>query len=189
MALEKRIKEILAKRLKVSLNDPKRKRAAVLIPIFQKENAYHVLVTKRTEQVPQHKGQISFPGGSQNSGENLLTTALREAQEEIGLQEKDVTILGELDDMFTFSSDFLISPFVGFIPYPYAFSINFKETAEIIEIPWSELTNPQNWRQEITKKNGHFLPLYFFCYRDYLIWGATARILRQLIDLICTNEK
>lgn len=189
MALEKRIKEILAQRPKASLNDPKRKRAAVLIPIFQKGREYHILVTKRTEQVPHHKGQISFPGGSQNPGEDLLTTALREAQEEIGLQEKDVIILGELDDMFTFTSDFLISPFVGFIPYPYPFNINFKEIAEIIEIPWSELTNAQNWRQEITKKDSHFLPLYFFYYQDYLIWGATARILRQLIDLLCTNNK
>ncbi len=179
----------MAQRSKASLNDPKRKRAAVLIPIFQKENAYYILVTKRTEQVPHHKGQISFPGGSQNPGENLLTTALREAQEEIGLQEKDVTILGELDDMFTFSSDFLISPFVGFIPYPYQFNINFKEIAEIIEIPWNELTNPQNWREEVTKKDGYSLPLYSFYYQDYLIWGATARILRQLIDLLSTKEK
>lgn len=189
MPLEKRIKEILAQRSKVSLNDPKRKRAAVLIPIFKKGTTYHILFTKRTEQVPHHKGQISFPGGSQKPGENLLTTALREAQEEIGLQEKDVTILGELDDMFTFSSDFLISPFVGFIPYPYPFIINFKEIAEIIEIPWNELTNPQNWREEMTKKDGHFLPLYFFYCQDYLIWGATARILRQLIDLLSTKEK
>lgn len=189
MSLEKRIKEILAQRLKTSLNDPKRKRAAVLIPIFRKGNEYYILVTKRTEQVPQHKGQISFPGGSQNPGETLLTTALREAQEEIGLQEKEVTILGGLDDMFTFSSEFLISPFVGFIPYPYPFNINFKEIAEIIEIPWSELTNPQNWREEISKKEGHFLSLYFFYYQDHLIWGATARILRQLIDLVCPHEK
>ncbi|MGB9700237.1 MAG: NUDIX hydrolase [Thermodesulfobacteriota bacterium] len=189
MTLEKRIKEILAQRPKVSLHDPQRKRAAVLIPIFQKGAAYHILVTKRTEQVPHHKGQISFPGGSQNPGEDLRTTALREAREEIGLQEKDVIILGELDDMGTISSDFLISPFVGFIPYPYPFNINFQEIVEIIEIPWIELTNPQNWRQEITKKDGHLLPLYFFYYQDYLIWGATARILRQLIDLLSPQEK
>lgn len=189
MTLDKRIKEILTHRPKVFLNDPQRKRAAVLIPIFRKGNAYYILVTKRTEQVPQHKGQISFPGGRQNPGEDLLTTALREAQEEIGLREKDVTILGELDDMFTFSSDFLISPFVGFIPYPYPLNINYQEIAEIIEIPWTALTDPQNWRQELTKKDGLFLPLFFFDYHDYLIWGATARILRQLIDLFCTNEK
>ena len=189
MTLPERIKEILAQRPKVSLNDPQRKRAAVLVPLFQKGIAYHLLVTKRTEQLPHHKGQISFPGGSQNPGEDLLTTALREAQEEIGLRAQDVTILGELDDTSTFSSDFLISPFVGFIPYPYPFKINFQEIAEIIEIPWIELTNPQNWQQEITKKDGHFQPFYFFHYQDYLIWGATARILRQLVDLLCPKEK
>ncbi len=189
MTLEIKIKKILGQRSKKVIADARLRRAAVLIPIFQKANAYYILVTKRAEQVPHHKGQISFPGGSQEAGEELLTTALREAHEEIGLQEKDVRILGELDDMFTLSSDFLISPFVGLIPYPYPLRINPREIARVIEIPLTALTNPQNWTQETSHKNDLAYPSYFFRYQDFLIWGATARILRQLIDLICSDDK
>ncbi len=189
MNLEIKIKETLGQRSKKTIADSRLRRAAVLIPIFQKRNAYYILVTKRTEQVPHHKGQISFPGGSQESNEDLLATALREAYEEIGLQEKDVRILGELDDMCTLSSDFLISPFVGLIPYPYPFRINYQEIAQVIEIPLTALTNPQNWTQEKSDKNDLSDLSYYFRYQDFLIWGATARILRQLIDLICRGDK
>lgn len=188
MDLEKKIKEVLAGRAKLALSNPKLKRAAVLIPIFQKDKEYFLLFTKRTNQVPHHKGQISFPGGSQNPGEDFLTTALREAQEELGLLEKDVVILGELDDMFTVSSDFLISPFVALIPYPYPYKINSAEIAELIEIPFSALTDLKNWREEIMEKDGHPFPVYFFHYHQHVIWGATARILKQLIDLISPAE-
>lgn len=182
--LEKRIKDLLANRPKVTPAEPHLKKAAVLLPLFKHDDEYYFLLTKRTNQVAHHKGEISFPGGKQDPGENLLHTALREAKEELGIHEKDVIILGDLDDMFTLSSDFLISPFVGLIPYPYPFKINTKEISEIIAIPLSALANPASWHQELRERDGHPQPVYFFQYQGHLIWGATARILKQFIDLI-----
>ena len=103
--MEKKIKEILACRDKACINDPALTRAAVLIPLFKKNEEYHVLLTRRTHKVSHHKGQISFPGGRQDKGEDLLSTALREAKEEMGIAEKDVHLLGELDDICTVARD------------------------------------------------------------------------------------
>ena len=95
--------------------------AGVLIPMYEKDGEHFVIFTLRTETVEHHKGQISFPGGAFNPGdENLLDTALRESFEEIGLFPSDVEVMGELDDQVTVSN-FRITPFVGFIPYPYTF--------------------------------------------------------------------
>ena len=137
--MEETIKEILACRDKACIDQPGLIRAAVLIPLFKKNGEYYVLLTRRTDNVGTHKGQISFPGGKRDEGETLLSTALREAREEMGISEKDVRILGELDDMCTFASDFCIAPFVGLIPYPYPFKINRHEIEEIIEVDVHDL--------------------------------------------------
>ena len=182
--MEKKIKEILACRDKACIDEPGLIRAAVLIPLFKKDGEYHVLLTRRTTKVGHHKGQISFPGGKQDEGEDLLSTALREAREEMGIAEKDVRILGELDDMCTFSSDFCIAPFVGLIPYPYSFKINRHEIEEIIEVPLSVFLDEAKFREELRTRNGERVPVYFYQHNEHTIWGATARILKQLMDLI-----
>jgi 8-oxo-dGTP pyrophosphatase MutT (NUDIX family) len=183
--MEKEIKTILASRIKNTLPDQRLKRAAVLIPLFKKAGEYHILFTKRTEKVEHHKGQISFPGGRQDKKDpNLLTTALREAEEEMGIAPKDVQILGELDDFCTSSTDFCISPFVALIPYPYPFQVNPHEIAEVIEAPLSALRQEGQMRQEIFLRDGEPFPVYFFEYQNHTIWGATARILKEFLDLL-----
>jgi 8-oxo-dGTP pyrophosphatase MutT (NUDIX family) len=182
--MEKRIQGFLSRRKKISIRDPAAIRAAVLIPLFKKNGQIHLLVTRRTEKVAYHKKQISFPGGRQDPGEDLLTTALREAQEEMGIEPGDVTLLGELDDCCTISSSFCISPFVGLIPYPYSFRINREEIEDIIEIPLAALRDEKKLREEVRQRNGPPYLVYFYEFQGQTIWGATARILKQLVDLI-----
>ncbi|MDI6753665.1 MAG: CoA pyrophosphatase [Thermodesulfobacteriota bacterium] len=188
--MERKIKEILACRTKNCLKDQGLKRAAVLVPLFKKGGEYHILFTKRTDTVEHHKGQISFPGGRQDQkDQDLLNTALREAQEEMGIKKEDVHLLGELDDFLTATTDFCISPFVAFIPYPYPFKINPHEIEEVIEAPLLAFLDDDKFRQEVIVRNGEPFPVYFYQYQGHTIWGATARILKQLLDLLPEEEK
>ncbi len=186
--MEKKIKEILSCRDKACINDPRYRRAAVLLPLFKKNGEYHILFTRRTDTLRHHKGQISFPGGSRDEGEDVLTTALRESGEEMGIERKDVRILGELDDICTATSDFCVSPFVGLIPYPYPFKVNREEIEEVLEVPLSSLLNGPGFREELFERNGDKFPVYFYQHDQHTIWGATARILKQLLELIAENE-
>jgi 8-oxo-dGTP pyrophosphatase MutT (NUDIX family) len=187
--MEEKIKEILACRERACIDKPGLIRAAVLIPLFKKQGEYHVLLTRRTDKVGTHKGQISFPGGKRDEGEDLLCTALREAREEMGIAEKDVRILGELDDMCTISSDFCIAPFVGLIPYPYPFKINRHEIEEIIEVPLSVFLDETKFREELRSRNGELIPVFSYQHDEHTIWGATARILKQLMDFISQEDR
>src|SRR4030043_592103 len=153
--MEKKIKERLARQEKVRIHDGTLKKAAVLIPLFKKDGEYYILFTRRTDTVEHHKGQISFPGGRQDKKDkNLLATALREAQEEMGIAPRDVKILGELDDFCTVTTDFCVSPFVALISYPYPFKVNPHEIAEVIEAPLSALLKEGQLRQEMWMKDG-----------------------------------
>lgn len=132
-----------------------------------------------------HKGEISFPGGVVESGDPaLLDTALRECNEEIGLAPADVTVLGQLDDIETASTGYLISPFVGLIPYPYAFQVNADEIEALIIVPLEALLKPSTSRRHTGSGEDPQIPAPIFRYEDHIIWGATARILLQLVDLI-----
>jgi 8-oxo-dGTP pyrophosphatase MutT (NUDIX family) len=188
--MEKRIKEILACRGKACIQDPRYRRAAVLIPLFKKDGEYYILFTRRTDKVAHHKGQISFPGGRKDKKDkDLLATALREAREEMGIEEKDVRILGELDDICTVSTDFCVSPFVALLPYPYPYKVNRQEIEEVIEVPLSELLDHRRFRQELYERDGQSFPVYFYQHQDHTIWGATAKILKQLLDLLPEKDK
>jgi 8-oxo-dGTP pyrophosphatase MutT (NUDIX family) len=181
------IKQILAEREKkvVLFSNEPRHTSAALIPVFNKGGEYHVMLTKRTEELKYHKGQICFPGGSPHDEDgSLRDTALREAYEEVGIRPEDVEILGELDSTGTLTSDFLITPFVGIIPYPYEFTVSKLEIDELIEVPLSVLAEDSNYWEEIYSADGVIGKASFFKYKDKVIWGATARILKQLIELV-----
>lgn len=162
--------------------------AAVLIPIYEKAGDYYLVLTKRTEDVSNHKGQISFPGGSYEVGdETLKNTAIRETCEEIGIAPRDVDIIGELDDIETITN-FVISPFVAIIPYPYEFRSNAREVEEIIEVPISALLDKKNIREEKKYRDGKLIDEYSYEYRGWIIWGATAKILKQFLEVVFVHN-
>ena len=173
--MKQQIEEILRHRKKKKITGKNLKASAVLIPLFYNQGQCHVLFTERSDEVDFHKGQVCFPGGSREpSDSSLLQTALREAEEEISLKAKDVEILGEFDDNVTFTSHYVISPFVAFIPHPYPLKADSREIKEIFSVPLSFLLDEANFKQDS----------YAYEYEGHIIWGATARILRQFIDLL-----
>lgn len=179
IAVKEHLKLVLAARGKKSIVANGEIPAAVLIPIFYKEGQYHILFTKRTDRVKTHKGEMCFPGGAYEPEDiTLLNTALRETNEEIGVPPRDVEILGELENNTPASSGFVISSFVGFIPYPHALKLEEQEIEEIIEVPIPFLLEPSNLREEMWERNGRKFPVQFYSYHDRVIWGATGRILK-----------
>jgi 8-oxo-dGTP pyrophosphatase MutT (NUDIX family) len=156
--------------------------AAVILPLFDKDGECAILFTRRTDTVKDHKGQISFPGGRyEPEDDNLLGTALREFTEEIGLPAEHVQILGELDERITMTSNYIVSVFVGMIPYPCDFKVAPDEIAQILEIPIATLTDTRYQQAKPELFTGFPLPTYR--YGDDVIWGATARILQQFLEV------
>lgn len=183
-AIEKRLQEALAHRGRKHITGTGFRPAAVLLPIYTKRGQYNILFTKRTMQVREHKGEISFPGGAFDvEDKTLLNTALRECAEEIGLKPEVVQILGELDDTPTETSGYIISPFVALIPSSYQFKLSSREIEEAIEVPISVLLDRSNRREETEIINGKAVTSYVYYYQRSVIWGATARILSQFLDI------
>lgn len=182
------IKEVLSARSPKRIPDEKSSyiHAAVLFPIFSANGEYQVLFTQRTHKVENHKGQISFPGGGvEEQDESLEETALREAHEEIGLLNKDVEILGQLDDTTTVVSNFIVHPFVGLIPYPYDFEINPLEVKRIIEVPFRVfLSEDPKYKRDRAEFEGVTYPPPAYVYKGDLIWGATARIIEGFMEIL-----
>jgi len=182
--VKQRLRQALSQRRKVRIVDANLVSSAVLVPIFCKHEQYYLLFTKRTENVKDHKGQISFPGGAYEERDRILVnTALRESAEEIGLEADKVEILGELDDNPTVVSGYIISPFVAFIPWPYQFKLNGDETEKIIEVPISALLDKENLQYDTRLIDGEVVTSYYYHYQENVIWGATARIANQFLDI------
>ena len=168
------------------IDEPSLARAAVLLPLHVDAGEVHVLFTKRSELVEHHKGQISFPGGGYDAEDgDLRITALRETWEEIGVAQHHVDLMGQLDEMITVSN-FLVRPFVGVItePGPYPYIHSEVEVAEIIEVPLPHLLDDTNVIAEPRVYQGREVTMYSYRYRHHVIWGATARILHQFLDLV-----
>jgi 8-oxo-dGTP pyrophosphatase MutT (NUDIX family) len=158
--------------------------ASVLIPVYEKNNITHLLLTKRTEKVKHHKGQISFPGGKFDPGdESLEMTALRETYEEVGIRGNDVNVLGKINKMVTITN-FIVTPYVGTFPYPYEFKVNADEIDELIEVPVSHLHDKGNFREETREINGLKYPVYYYTYNEFIIWGVTGKILFDFLNII-----
>ncbi len=149
--------------------------AAVLVPLTYFQDEWHLLFTRRTDRVESHKGQVSFPGGACDEGETTPEqTALREANEEIGMDPSDVVVLGRLSRLITISS-YRVSPIVGVIPWPYAFKISGGEVARVFTIPLLWLANRNNYWEFFQRDSERSLIAYH-PYDGELLWGATARM-------------
>jgi 8-oxo-dGTP pyrophosphatase MutT (NUDIX family) len=158
--------------------------AAVLVPIVDRGEPCLVFA-KRTERVGHHKGQISFPGGRLDPDDpDPLSAALRESEEEIGLPAAAVEPLGALDDTETVATQFVITPWVGFVREPVAWRPDGEEIEKVIEVPVAALLDPAALRVEHWERDGVRRPVLFYDYRGETIWGATARILKQYLDVL-----
>jgi 8-oxo-dGTP pyrophosphatase MutT (NUDIX family) len=160
--------------------------AAVLVPVFERDGALHLLYTTRSAALPLHAGQVAFPGGrhATDRDTSLLATALRETEEEIGVDARDVDVLGALDPIHTFSSNFVITPFVGRIPHPYEFRPDPREVHDLFSIPLAVLDDPATRVVETWTLDGREVPVTSYRHDGRTIWGATQRITASLLDLL-----
>jgi 8-oxo-dGTP pyrophosphatase MutT (NUDIX family) len=159
-------------------------KAAVLMPIVDRGEPFLVFA-KRTDRVGTHRGQISFPGGRVDpSDAGFLEAALRESEEEIGLPRTAVEPLGALDDTETVATQFIITPFVGVVRAPVAWQPDGHEIEKVIEVPLAALRDHANLRVEYRERAGVMHEILFWDYQGETIWGATARILKQYLDVL-----
>ena len=178
------LKKALAIRVPQTVADASLTPAAVLLLLYPKDGEYCILLNKRSEEVEYHKGEISFPGGAKDPEDrDFLDTALRETHEEMGIKPSDIAVLGRLDDVTT-RSGFKVLVYVGTIDYPYDFKPSDVEIAEVLEVPLSVLRNPASLRVETRWEEGREVNGYSYAYNGHLIFGATARILRQFLGVL-----
>lgn len=178
------IRNTLANRQKVTAAAEGLMPAAVMLLLYPKDGEFCVLLNKRSMTVEHHKGEMSFPGGARDPEDSdYEDTALRETEEEMGIGRDDITILGRLDDNVT-RSNFLVKVFVGTIPYPYEFNPSSHEIAEVVEIPIGVLRNPATLRWDSRIENGERIAVRSYGYQQHLVYGATAKILDQFLDII-----
>jgi 8-oxo-dGTP pyrophosphatase MutT (NUDIX family) len=178
------IRNTLANRQRVTAAAEGLMPAAVMLLLYPKDGEFCVLLNKRSMTVEHHKGEMSFPGGARDPEDSdYEDTALRETEEEMGIGRDDITILGRLDDNVT-RSNFLVKVFVGTIPYPYEFNPSSHEIAEVVEIPIGVLRNPATLRWDSRIENGERIAVRSYGYQQHLVYGATAKILDQFLDII-----
>ncbi len=158
--------------------------AAVLVAVIERAGTLSVLLTKRAERLARHAGQISFPGGRADPEDGTpQRTALREAEEEIGLPAPQVEIVGRLDD-YLVGTGYRITPVVGFVTASPAFEADTSEVAEVFEVPLSFVLEPANYRRDKMTIGGVERRFYVMPYEAYHIWGATAAILVNFRDVV-----
>lgn len=155
--------------------------AAVLVPLIERETEPTVLMTTRSSELRQHSGQIAFPGGKVDDGETPCEAALREAQEEIGLEPRHVEPIGYLDPYLT-GTGFRILPVVSLVKPPFELLVNTKEVHDTFEVPLAFLMQPENHQRHSREWRGTTRFFYAMPWNERYIWGATAGIVRSLYE-------
>ncbi len=181
MTLKEKIHLRLARLQLRSVNSGYTREAAVLMPIFEKDGEPHFLLTRRTDEVQTHKGQISFPGGMREGDEDLEQTALRETFEEVGIDSGRIDILGRFHD-FRSSTEYRVVPFAGYLDRPFTTMPQSSEVAEILMVPFRIFLDPSRLRTEQMTWLGKMRDVYFYSYGVHEIWGLTARIIKEFLE-------
>jgi 8-oxo-dGTP pyrophosphatase MutT (NUDIX family) len=168
----------------IDLTDETRlKCAAVLIPLLRQDDEWHLLFTRRTDKVESHKGQVSFPGGACDEGETTPEeTALREANEEVGIDPQKVRVLGKIMNMITITS-FRVTPVVGIIEWPTVLHLGKDEVERVFTIPLNWLAEKNNrWEFSMSGRNRSLI--VYHPYDGELLWGATARMTVDFLKVL-----
>jgi 8-oxo-dGTP pyrophosphatase MutT (NUDIX family) len=183
--LRARLRETLAGRARLVVEPGERLPAAVLLLIVYRDGEPNLVFTKKTETVPHHKGQFAFPGGVVGPPDgSRVETALREAREEVGLDPAAVEVLGVMDDVPTATTRFVITPVVGLCAAAPALAPDGREIERVFEVPLRVLAEPGAFREELWEREGRPHPVAFFTAGEDVIWGATARILKEFLELL-----
>jgi len=157
------------------------RRAGVLVLLYPRGDELNLVLTRRTETVENHRGQISFPGGSLEPGETPRQAALREAKEELGIEPAGLELLGELSPLYVPPSNFYIYPIVAYAPVRPDFVPLLQEVAEVIEVPLAHLLDPATRHEEVWQIRGLPTRVPFYAVGPHKVWGATAMILSELV--------
>jgi len=185
--LPSRLRRALAERSPGVVAEWVARPAAVLVPLLRQDGAWHLLLTRRTDNVETHRGQVSFPGGRLEPGDtDPVAAALREAHEEVGLAPEDVQVVGPMNSLMTVTQ-YLITPVVGIIPWPYPLRPDPVEVADVFTIPLSWLADPVNLetRSRPPLGGGPEIPVFSYLpFHGHVLWGASARITVDLLRLL-----
>jgi 8-oxo-dGTP pyrophosphatase MutT (NUDIX family) len=161
--------------------------AGVLVPFLRQDGAWSLLFTRRTDHLPEHSGQVAFPGGRSDPGDvSPEATALREAQEEIGLYPESVRILGRLDTFIT-NTNYLLTPVVGVIEWPFPLKVEVEEVGRVFTIPLAWLADPAHREVRQRQLPAPLAPvpvIYFQSYDGEVLWGVSAFITVNLLDIL-----
>jgi 8-oxo-dGTP pyrophosphatase MutT (NUDIX family) len=160
------------------------RKAGVLVLFFPRKNKLYLVLTRRTDKVQYHPNQISFPGGQCEPTENPLEAGLRETQEELGIAPKKINILGKLTPLYIPPSNYCIHPAVGLMSKRPTYKPRVKEVAEVIEVPLVHMLDNKNIIKETWKLKSRKVKVPFYQYKNHKIWGATAMVLAELLDII-----
>jgi 8-oxo-dGTP pyrophosphatase MutT (NUDIX family) len=164
---------------------PTAQAAAVLVPVFEEDGMARLLLTRRSTNLPSHQGQVAFPGGKVHDGESSEAGALREADEEVGIPPSDVDVVGPLEELSTVASQFVLAPFVGILPARPTLVPNPAEVARAFDVSIAELMGDDVYHEERWDLPGMGnRPMHFFDVADETVWGATARILYDLLAMV-----
>ncbi len=162
------------------------RRASVLVPMLLHEGAWHLLYIRRTQTVETHRGQVAFPGGAMDPEDPTPeATALREAYEEIGLPLGKTRILGRLPEFYTIS-DFLVTPVVGVIPWPFPVRMSSEEVDRVFTIPLGWMADPRHWEERpFVRPSGKMvMNVYFEAYDGEVVWGATGMMTHNFLRVL-----